>query len=43
MDKLARRKFGLLDAMALVLATAAAPAATRRWWPEYFDDFRPGG
>jgi len=43
MDKLANRKFGLLDAMVLVLATATALAATRHWWPDYFDDFRPGG
>jgi len=43
MDKLARRKFGLLDAIVLVLATAAAMAATRHWWPDYFEVFRPGG
>jgi hypothetical protein len=29
--------------MALVVATALAFAATRHWWSEHFDEFRPGG
>jgi hypothetical protein len=37
------RKFGIFDAMTLVVATALAASATRHWWSGYIDNFRPGG
>jgi hypothetical protein len=37
------KRFGITDALALILATALAMAATRHWWEDYLDYFRPGG
>ncbi len=43
MMRLPHRRFGLSDALVLILATAIALAITRHWLPDVFSDFSVGG